>query len=71
MIHFLPQNNAHKYLTPSLLWHSNYCGVKSMQTNGILEFDTYIVSSNTQATNKGQVAEESKIMLVIIPCMHI
>ena len=42
-----------------------------MQTNGILQFDTYIVSSNTQATNKGQVAEESKIMLVIIPCMHI
>ena len=31
---------------------------------GILEFDTYIVSSDTQATNQGQVAKERKVMLI-------
>ena len=31
-----------------------------MQTRGIVEIDTYIVSSNTQASNEGQVAEETK-----------
>ena len=52
MIHFLPQNNAHKVSNPfiavafQLLW----------KLGGILEFDTYIVSSDTQATNQGQVS---------------